>query len=116
MFEKRKAIVLAVYKQDIAERQRHIVAMRLQTDNLGDVHALVEQVACSRSAKAASDAVARGCACESGALARLLPLAAWTDGALGAGSPAAVVVRVMCAARWPLALYLLACSVRRSEN
>ena len=43
--------MLAVYKQDVAaERQRRIVAMRLQTDKLGDVHALVEQVACSRSA------------------------------------------------------------------
>ena len=58
----RKAIVLAVYKQDIAERQRHIVAMRLHTDKLGDVHALVEQVACSRSAKAAPEIVAQGCA------------------------------------------------------
>ena len=62
MFEKRKAIVLAVYKQDVAERQRHIVAMRLQTDKLGDVHALVEQVARSGSAKAAREVVAQRCA------------------------------------------------------
>ena len=74
MFEKRKAIVLAVYKQDVAERQRHIVAMGLQTDNLGDVHALVEQVACSRSAKAAPEVVAPGCALAWRALARVVLL------------------------------------------
>ena len=62
MFEKRKAILLAVYNKDAAERKRRIVAMRLQTDKLGDVHALVEQVAHSGSAKAACEVVAQRCA------------------------------------------------------
>ena len=65
------AVVLAAYKQDVTERQRRIVAMRLQTDKLGDVHALVEQVACSRSAKAAPEVVAQGCALAWRALARV---------------------------------------------
>ena len=59
VFEKRKAILLAVYNKDAAERKRRIVAMRLQTDKLGDVHALVEQVARSGSAKAAREVVAQ---------------------------------------------------------
>ena len=48
VFEKRKAIILAVYKQDVAEHRRRCLAMKLQTDKLGDVQALVEQVAHSR--------------------------------------------------------------------
>lgn len=62
VFEKRKAILLAVYNKDAAERKRRIVAMRLQTDKLGEVHALVEQVARSGSAKAAREVVAQRCA------------------------------------------------------
>ena len=65
------AVVLAAYKQDVTERQRRIVAMRLQTDELSDVYALVEQVACSWSAKAAPEVMAQGCALACRALAHI---------------------------------------------
>ena len=32
VFEKRKAIILAVYKQDVAEHRRRCLAMKLQTE------------------------------------------------------------------------------------
>ena len=60
VFEKRKVIVLAVYKQDAAERR--IVALKLKTDELDGVRSLAEHVARSRSARPARESVAQGCA------------------------------------------------------
>ena len=37
VFEKRTATLLAVYKEDAAERQRRIVAMKMKTDDLKGV-------------------------------------------------------------------------------
>ena len=62
VFEKRKAIVLAVYKQVDVERQRRIVAMKMKTDELDGVRSLAEHVARSRSARPARESVAQGCA------------------------------------------------------
>ena len=62
VFEKRKAIVIAVYKQDAAERQQRIVALKLKTDELDGVRSLAEHVARSRSARPARESVAQGCA------------------------------------------------------
>ena len=73
VFEKRKAVVLAVYKRDAAERQRRIVAMTLKTNELAGVIALAEHVARSRSAKHAREFVAQGCALTWRASERLAP-------------------------------------------
>ena len=61
VFEKRKAIVLAVYKQVQVERQRRIVAMKMKTDELDGVRSLAENVARSPSATPARECVAQGC-------------------------------------------------------
>ena len=71
VFEKRKAIVLAVYKQVDVERQRRIVAMKMKTDELDGVRSLAEHVARSPSATPARECVAQGCALELRALARV---------------------------------------------
>ena len=69
VFEKRKVIVLAVYKQDAAERR--IVALKLKTDELDGVRSLAEHVARSPSATPARECVAQGCASTWRALCRL---------------------------------------------
>ena len=68
MFEKRKVIVLAVYKQDAAERR--IVALKLKTDELDGVRSLAEHVARYPSATPARECVAQGCASTWRALCR----------------------------------------------
>jgi len=55
VFEKRKSIVMAIFKQDAAERSRRIVAMKDKSCNLSGVREPVEQVARSRSAAAAHE-------------------------------------------------------------
>ena len=86
VFEKRKTIVLAVYKQDAAERR--IVALKLKTDELDGVRSLAEHVARSPSAMPARECVAQGCASTWRALCRLcrrvaFVLCRWTRFRLG---------------------------------
>ena len=71
VFEKRTATLLAVYKEDAAERQRRIVAMKMKTDDLNGVRSLAEHVARSPSATPAREGVAQGCASTWRALCRL---------------------------------------------
>ena len=71
VFEKRTATLLAVYKEDAAERQRRIVAMKMKTDELDGVRSLAEHVARSPSATPARECVAQGCASTWRALCRL---------------------------------------------